>query len=287
MVNLDNVKHIKDKFFDTKGEIIKIEDSKGVIWSGTPTPPPDKLKGKWIFKHKFYYNNASTIIDVNMNFSYYSPSTETNVMCKELSYIKNFTNFGNTITLSYVDIETESSTDVYLDIETESSLVLKSPYWKNLSGYELIDIKDTDEELRANNSEEMVNAFYEFMKENAVKLDFVCGYDYYPIIHKWVPIPKEFDYTLNTNLSTDLTSLGTINFDFSNLQVYGENELIYDYTDKNDFKYYINEINTPEGYETISENIEDIFQKNSDLTYGQIISAISWIFSLFDFNNPI
>ena len=45
MVNLDNVKHIKDKFFDTKGEVVKIEDSQGrIIWKKA-SPIPQGLDG--------------------------------------------------------------------------------------------------------------------------------------------------------------------------------------------------------------------------------------------------
>ena len=66
MANLDNVKHIKDKFFDTKGEIVKIEDSKGVVWKKQDTPS-DRLKGTWVWNDTFP-STKGTAYNPIMNF---------------------------------------------------------------------------------------------------------------------------------------------------------------------------------------------------------------------------
>ena len=65
MINLDNVKHVKDKFFDTKGEIVKIEDSKGVLWKKQDTPSID-LIGTWTFND--IINIPEGTINVGVDF---------------------------------------------------------------------------------------------------------------------------------------------------------------------------------------------------------------------------
>ena len=70
MVNLDNVKHIKDKFFDTKGEVVKIEDSQGrIIWKKAEAPVGDRLQGTWVWNDALSKFSTTSHTLVIMNFS--------------------------------------------------------------------------------------------------------------------------------------------------------------------------------------------------------------------------
>ena len=127
MANLDNVKHIKDKFFDTKGEVVKIEDSKGVVWKRDTTPPvEDRLKGTWKFNDELINEKVGNIITKAL-FNFISD----NKLYNRFSLVT--TGTGETMTINY-------------SVDDDNTIVYDLQKWASQK-YRTIEVTSTYDEL--------------------------------------------------------------------------------------------------------------------------------------------
>ena len=129
MVNLDNVKHIKDKFFDTKGEVVKIEDSKGVLWKKQDTPPvEDRLKGTWLLKLNESLDNSIITKTV-------SASLKGSYSCVESSHNQEITEDINSILFKQQPVPVLNGFSIYAIKEGHSITFIPSTWAVQAGSY--------------------------------------------------------------------------------------------------------------------------------------------------------